>query len=188
MRAAVKLIDRLLRINGGLFEFSQEPGVILRVQLRRQKYPVTIGNQTISKGDLVIAIHLWNERVPKIPEAGADLKWALNLRRSLISSFKGVAKLIMEDPRCLDARAVAGVSALFSSTEHIGGMQMIQRMGFTVLPYHRPLGRFGEFWENLFSWWLMWTYNTNSLNSRKFWRLKRTEIWMTREEFLTRYG
>jgi hypothetical protein len=57
-----------------------------------------------------------------------------------------------------------------------------------VLPYHRPLGKFGEFWENFFSWWLMWTYNDASLHSREFWRLQRTEIWMTADEFIRRYG
>jgi len=61
-------------------------------------------------------------------------------------------------------------------------------LGFTVLPYYRPMGRFGEFWENLFSWWLMWTFNTSSLYSRKFWYLQRTEIWMTRDDFLQRFG
>ena len=65
---------------------------------------------------------------------------------------------------------------------------MIQHLGFTVLPCHRPLGAFGEFWENLFSWWLMWAYNPPSLKSRRFWRLQRTEIWMTTAEFFRRYG
>jgi hypothetical protein len=67
-------------------------------------------------------------------------------------------------------------------------MQMMQRLGFIMLPYHRPLGRFGEFWENLFSWWLMWAYNDSSLLRRSFWRLQRTEMWMTREEFLRRFA
>jgi hypothetical protein len=65
---------------------------------------------------------------------------------------------------------------------------MAQHLGFTVLPYYRPFGRFGEFWENLFSWWMMWAFNDVSLNSRKFWRLQRTEIWMTRDDFIHRYG
>jgi hypothetical protein len=65
---------------------------------------------------------------------------------------------------------------------------MMRHLGFTILPYQRPLGRFGEFWENLFSWWLMWTYNKVSLQSREFLHLQRTEIWMTAKKFILRYG
>ncbi len=64
----------------------------------------------------------------------------------------------------------------------------MQSFGFTVLPYHNPLGKFGEFWENLFSWWLMYAFNTASMDTRKFWQLERTEIWMDRDEFIRRYG
>ena len=65
---------------------------------------------------------------------------------------------------------------------------MMQHLGFVVLPYHNPLGRFGLFWENFFSWWLMWAYNETSLHSRHFLKLQSTEIWITINEFLHRYG
>ena len=187
MRAAVRWIDTLLRRYGGIYEFTQDPECILRLQLMPAPHGVTICNEIISKGDPVLAVHVWNERMPGIPPSGANLEWALKLRRSIIFSFREVAKLMLAGPRYSQVRAVCGSSALFSFSDHTGGTQMMQRLGFTVLPYHRPLGRFGEFWENLFSWWLMWTYNDKSLTSRKFWRLQRTEIWMTRAEFLQRF-
>jgi len=65
---------------------------------------------------------------------------------------------------------------------------MLQRLGFTVIPYHRSLGAFGEFWENFYTWMLMWTYNPGSLRYRGLWGLRRAEIWMSAEEFLRRYG
>jgi hypothetical protein len=61
-------------------------------------------------------------------------------------------------------------------------------LGFTVLPYHNPLGRFGEFWENFYTWWIMWTYNQASLRHRRLFRLVRAEVWMTMAELLSRYG
>ncbi len=188
MRAAVKLIDTLLCKKAGLFEFSQDPEILLRLQLRTAPHSVEISGMTINKGDPVLAVHVWNERMPCLPPTGADLEWALNLRRRIIYSFKGVARWINQDPRAADTRAICGMSALFSSSKHTGGMQMIQHLGFVVLPYHGFLGRFGEFWENVFSWWMMWAYNDPSLHSRNFWRLQRTEIWMTRAEFLHRFG
>jgi hypothetical protein len=188
MRAAVRLIDTLIRKSEGVFEFSKDPNCILRLQLRRAAHSVTIGNARISKSEPVLEVHAWNERMPKLPEEGATLVWALQLRRQVIHSFKEVAKLMQQNHQYSQVQAVCGTSALFSFSEHIGGTRLMQHLGFTVMPYHRPLGRFGEFWENLFSWWLMWAYNDTSLHSREFWHLQRTEIWITADEFIRRYG
>jgi hypothetical protein len=188
MRAAVRLIDTLLRKEGGLFEFSQDPEVILRLQLRTAPHRAMITGVSIDRGDPVLALHIWNERVPRIPPAGADLQWARALSRRIIYSLRAVAHWMEADSSCARVCAIFGASALFSSSDHTGGTHMIQRLGFTIWPYQRPLGRFGVFWENLFSWWLMWTYNEASLRTHAFWRLQRTEIWMVREDFLRRFG
>jgi hypothetical protein len=188
MRAAVRLIDTLLRKKGGLFEFSHDPQIILRLQLRTAPHQAMIAGVDIARGDPVLALHIWNERMPRIPPAGADLHWARLLSRRIIYSLRAVAHWMDADSSCAQVRAIFGASTLFSSSYHTGGMQMIQRLGFTILPYQRPLGSFGTFWENLFSWWLMWTYNEASLRTHAFWRLQRTEIWMVRDEFLRRFG
>jgi hypothetical protein len=103
-------------------------------------------------------------------------------------AFKELAKVMQNDLRYSQVRAVCGTSALFSFTEHTGGVRMMQHLGFSVYPYHNPLGKFGVFWENLFSWWLMWVYNETSLHSRHFQKLQRIEIWITADEFVKRYG
>jgi hypothetical protein len=188
MQAVIRWIDSLLRKSQGIYEFTDDPECILRIQLKRASHPVTIGNEGILKGDAVLAVHAWNEHMPKVPIEGLTLEWALWMRRLVIHSFRGVAKEMRQNHQYLQVRAVCGESALFSFTDHSGGTRLMQHLGFTVLPYHRPLGSFGEFWENLFSWWLMWTYNDVSLQSREFWRLQRTEIWMAVDEFVQRYG
>lgn len=188
MRTAVRLIDALLRTSQGIYEFTDDPDCILRIQLKRATHEVNFGNEKILKGEPVLAVHAWNERMPKLPVEGASLEWALQLRRQVIHSYRQVAKVMLSDTRYSPVRAVCGESALFSFSGHTGGTRLMQHLGFTVLPYHRPFGRFGEFWENLFSWWLMWTYNYASLNGREFLRLQRTEIWITADEFIRRYG
>jgi hypothetical protein len=188
LRSGVRLIDYILRKQGNLREFSQDAACILRIQLRTAPHSVTLNSIRIKKGDPVLALHLWNEHMPKLPQGGAELEWAVLLRRRLIQSFQGVAWQLRVDDRYAEVKAIFGISVLFSFSDHTGGARMMQRLGFTVLPYTHPKGRFGEFWENLFSWWLMWTYNEASMDSRKFWRLERTEIWMDTEEFVRRYG
>ena len=83
--------------------------------------------------------------MPVIPAGGADLKWALHLRRQVLNSFKLLAKVMQGNAIYTPVRAIYGVSVLFSSTNHTGGMRMMQSFGFTILPYHNPLGKFGEF-------------------------------------------
>lgn len=188
LRSGVRLIDYILRKRAHLHEFSQDSACILRIQLTTSPHPVTLDSTTIKKGDPVLALHLWNEHMPKLPQRGAELEWAIQLRRRLIETFKGVARQLQGDDRYAEVKAIFGISVLFSFSEHVGGARMMQHLGFTVLPYYRPKGRFGEFWENLFSWWLMWTYNETSIRSRKFWHLQRTEVWMDADDFKGRYG
>jgi len=64
----------------------------------------------------------------------------------------------------------------------------MQRLGFMVLPYYRPFGAFGEFWENFYSWVLIWTYNPASMHNHHFLASRRAEIWMLADEFMKRYG
>lgn len=187
LRLGIRFIDSLIRKSEHTYEYSEDPDCILRIQLMPSSHPAAFGEMIIQKGDPVLAIHVWNERMPRITPGGADLQWALKLRRQVIYSFRILAKVMQADEIYAPVRAIYGASVLFSFSNHTGGIRMMQSFGFTVLPYHNPLGKFGEFWENLFSWWLMYAYNTSSMDTRKFWQLERTEIWMDRDEFIQRY-
>jgi len=188
LRAGIRWIDSLIRKSEHSYEYCDDPDCVLRIQLMPSPHAATFGDRVIQKGDPVLAVHVWNERMPPIPSSGADLRWAINIRRQTQHSFRLLAKLMQEDRIYTPVKAIYGASVLFSSTDHTGGTRMMQSFGFTILPYHSPLGKFGEFWENLFSWWLMYAYNTASMDSRKFWQLERTEIWMDSDEFIRRYG
>ncbi len=188
LRAGIRWIESLIRKSERSYVYCDDPDCVLRIQLMASPRQVNLGDKVILKDDPVLAIHAWNERMPAIPASGADLKWALHLRRQVLNSFKILARVMQNDGIYSPVQAIYGASALFSSTNHTGGIRMMQSFGFTVLPYHSPLGKFGDFWENLFSWWLMYAYNTASMGSRKFWQLERTEIWMDRDEFIQRFG
>jgi hypothetical protein len=188
LRAGIRLIESRIRKSERSYEYCDDPDCVLRIQLMSSPRRVVLGGIVILKDDPVLAIHVWNERMPVIPAGGADLQWAMHLRRKVLHSYKLLARVIRNDAAYAPVRAIYGASALFSSSNHTGGRRMMESFGFTILPYHSPLGKFGDFWENLFSWWLMYAYNTASMGSRKFWQLERTEIWMARDEFIRRYG
>jgi hypothetical protein len=56
------------------------------------------------------------------------------------------------------------------------------------VPCRSPLGAFGDFWENLYTWWVMWAYHQVSVRHRQFFRLRRVEAWMPAEAFIQRFG
>jgi hypothetical protein len=44
------------------------------------------------------------------------------------------------------------------------------------------------FWAGVYSWWLMWTFNPNTLRRKRFLDIALSDLWMTRETLLGRYG
>jgi hypothetical protein len=109
------------------------------------------------------------------------------MQRMFVTSLRGVANYIQSDPSLASVRAVGGATALLSLGEASGGVSLMRRLGFTIFPYPGPLGRFGEFWENFLTWWLMWAYNPASLRNHRLIRMRRTEIWIGIDEFIRRY-
>jgi hypothetical protein len=186
-KAGVLLIEFLLRKSLRVYEFTDDPNCILRIQIASAPHTVMIENQAITKGDPVLGIHVWNEHMPKLPEQGASIEWAIRVRRMAIHSFGEVARELQKGGKYAPIHAVFGESTIFSFSEHTGGLRMMQSLGFTMLPYDRPSGKFGEFWANMFSWWLMWAFNDVSLHSRHFRNLDRTEAWMLVDDFIHRY-
>ncbi len=188
MKQIIRGFDRFLRWALGVFEFCGEDDCLLRVRRTALSRSLTLAGQTYAVGTAMIELHLWNEHLPRLPAAGPDLAWAVRTQRRLVKSFRALARQMPRDPRLADAILVGGVTVLPLAGAHAGGVKLFQQLGFTILPYHNPLGRFGEFWENLYTWGVMWAFNEPTLAGRGLLRLHRSEIWMTAAELLYRYG
>ncbi len=188
MRVLIRAFDRLIQRLCGVFEFSRDSACLLRLQFGKAPRTIRLANGEIAHGVPVLLIHLWNEHVPPLPPDGADVAWGLQTYRMLIQSFRAVAQLIACDPRLEGIQAVGGITVLVPLPNDPGGGGLLRRMGFELFPYAGALGRFGEFWENLYTWGLMWTYNAASLRQRQLLRIRRQEMWMTVEAFMRRYG
>jgi hypothetical protein len=188
VRFLIRKLDDRIRKCSRVFEFSQEAGCLLRLQVSRASQPLHLPGQIIEAGEPVLLIHLWNERLPPISPAGPDLAWARLILRRFRHSLCLTADYLKANPRLDEIRAVGGVTILVTSGLHEGGRRFFQEMGFTILPYFSRLGRFGEFWENFYSWLIVWTFNPGSLPQRSLFRLRRSEMWMSREDFLRRFS
>ncbi len=188
MRALVRAFDRFLCRATGVFEFCDDPECLLRLQWARAPREFILSDETrIRAGAPVLMLHLWNEHLPHLGANGPDLRWAAQVRRMLTHSLQKAACWLTEQPEGNRVEAVGGITVLAFSADG-RPTPLIRHLGFDVLPYRRALGRFGEFWENFYTWAIMWTFNPVSLQGRSLLRLRRAEIWMSREAFLRRYG
>lgn len=188
MKRLIRGFDSFLRWALGVFEFCSAPDCLLRVRRITLSRPLILDGVTYPIGTAAIELHLWNEHLPPLPPEGPTLRWAVQTQRRLKQSFQALARRLPHDPRLADAQLVIGITVLPLAGTHAGGVRLFEQLGFTILPYHNPLGRFGEFWENLYTWGIMWTFNTPTLEGRSLLRLRRSEVWMTTAELLRRYG
>ncbi len=186
-RTVLRRFDDWLSRVEGVQAFTTEPGVILRLQAAVAAWDIPLPDHRVPAGSPVLVLHFWNERIPLIAPQGASLVWALHFQRQLLFSLKAVALHLRATASLNDVQAVGGVIAQVHTTIPDGGHLLLERLGFHVLPYHRPAGKFGEFWENSYTWLLMWTYNPASLRAHSLLGLQRNEFWMTRERFLEQF-
>ena len=188
MRHIIRAFDRLLCRCQGVFVYWDDPDCFFRAQIARASRDIVLPDSQISAGAKILKLHFWNEHMPVIPPEGPDLAQALHASRMIVSSFRVLASDMPGDPRLADVRALGGATVLFAAGDDSSGEKLFKRLGFTMFPHQNPLGRFGEFWENLYTWALMWAYNAVSLRQRRFLALRRTESWMSTDGFLRRYG
>lgn len=188
MRCLVRCFDRFLQRCLGVFEFTQAEDCILRVQFRRIWHTVRFADgQEVRRGERVLLLHFWNERLPSA-QGASDLVWATELGKALVRSGQRVAAWLAEDAAWRGVRAVGGVTALVSPDATSASARLMRRLGFELFPYVGRFGRFGEFWENFYAWLLIWTYNPASAKSHHLLDLRRVELWMPIAEFMRRYG
>ncbi|MGC8780946.1 MAG: YkoP family protein [Anaerolineae bacterium] len=188
MKRLIRCFDAFLRRALGVYEFCAGPDCLLRVRRIALSRPLTLNGETYPAGTAVIELHLWNEHLPPLPPDGPTLSWAVQTQRRLKDSFRMLARQMPDDPRLADAQLVAGITVLPLAGAHAGSVKLFEQLGFTILPYRNPLGRFGEFWENLYTWGIMWAFNAPTLAGRRLLGLRRSEVWMTTGELLRRYG
>ena len=125
-----------------------------------------------------------------MPHEGPDLRWAVAMRRALERSLQLLAGQVEMDPSLRDIRGFRGETALSSHWGERTTADLFVHLGLELQPAASPsvVTRFTDFWENLYSWWLIRTFNPASLQSRRFWRLQRRCFWLSRGTLLDKHG
>ncbi len=172
----------------GVYEFTQEVDCILRLRMVKAQHTQDLPGGRVIPGDDILEIHLWNGHIAPLRPSESSMVWGNRTLRSFVQGLRQVAQQLDSDPRLARVRAIRGEMIFLATARNPRrGLQM-ERLGFTVLPYHSKTGAFGEFWENFYSWWLMWAYNPLSVRGRGLVSNHRLEIWMSVDFFKERYA
>ncbi|MGA9348328.1 MAG: hypothetical protein WBW48_05925 [Anaerolineae bacterium] len=187
-RAAVRGLDTLVRRAYHVREFTPDENCILRIAVGRSAGELTLSDGTrIEKGEVVGELHLWNEHLPRMDEEGPSLEWALRAYCLWRGSLKKLVTYLEDAPQFEKIRAFRGETAFLQGD--LEGSALFKRLGFDLVR-RNPTGklrRFGDFWENLYTWWLIWTFNPGSMKTKGLMRLERAQLWISRQALLERY-
>jgi hypothetical protein len=188
MRFFVRAVDRAVRKLSGVFEYCDDPDCVFRVSLGPAPYPLPVPGGEVHAGEKVIELHFWNEHLPAMPADGPLIGPAVKLRRQVASSARRLAHSMRNDPRLAGAKAVGGITPLFTAGDNSAAEGIFIRLGFSVTPHRNRRGRFMEFWEEVYAWLLMWAFTSRNQPRRSLRGLRRSDFWISAEDFLRLYG
>ncbi|TVZ40187.1 hypothetical protein P886_4609 [Alteromonadaceae bacterium 2753L.S.0a.02] len=184
LRSLISHFDKFLRGKLGVFEFWEHPDALIRISFAVSDRPLQLADAVASPGKRVVEIHFWNEHVPSQSEAKSAMAWAARGALMLKVSFNKLADHLVEDPRFANVELVGGITPLVFTGNHGGGDKVWRRLGFTMSPCKHKLGRFGEFWENVYTWLIMWTFNPDAIKKQNPFTMRRAEFWADRDSFV----
>lgn len=189
-RWIVRRFDALLRRLLGVYEFTQDERCLLRLGRGRCRRPIRLADgTTLARGDPLLTIHLWNERLPPMPAGGADVAWVVRFLEAWACSLDLLAEYWRTRPELAACRALQGVFALPGKANRRAHERALHRLGFEIVYLRRtPWRRFTDFWENLYNWAILWAYNPASLRWRRLLELERCQLWMPRSRLLPAGG
>lgn len=124
---AVFGLDRWLRRRQGVFEYTDDPTCIFRIQRVQAGEPLTLsGGARIEPGMSVLNLHLWNEHIPLMGPEGATVGWARHLSRAVQSSLQQLAAYLDANPDLDDVAALRADMRLGTAEQ---GAQLVRLMG-----------------------------------------------------------
>jgi len=187
VRAAITVIDAILRRIQGVEEFTQDEQCVLRLSLDKSAHELNLSDGThIATGEPVALLHIWNERVPIIGPQGPDLAWALHAYRRFALSLQMIASYLASEPRYQGVRVLGAETSLYFS-----GDDLFRRLGFDVEHVSRSahgLRRFKQWVDTMYVLGLTWAFNPGSLSGKNLVLYERCQVWMSRQMLMNRYG
>lgn len=184
-------IDDRLRRRHHVFEFSNEPRCVFRMQVAEARQTVVFADgAAVRNGEKLINLHVWNENIPAIPPEGPTFAWGRRLGRAMDFSLRQLAAFLASHPEFDGVTAIRADMAVStaSTTEQL--LRLMQHFGFEIVPdqeavsWRQRLHRRGE---NILGLLLLIAVNPAAARLSVLSRV-RSQVLLSREGFDRRYG
>src|SRR5262245_47866307 len=135
LAALVFMLDHWLQRLQGIFEYTHKPDCFFRISFNRLRTAVVLADGTVGRrGDRVVELHLWNERIPAVPAKGPSLAWGRQFNRCFAESVRELARFLMSEPELRNITIVRANMSVGSKAQSDSLYGIVSRHGFEVFP------------------------------------------------------
>lgn len=128
-------LDRWLCRSMGIYEYSDDPHCLFRIQRVRLKGAVELADGTrVPAGGRVLALHLWNEHVPRMRGRDPTLAWACRIDHAMRSSLCALSSYLASQPGLADVAAIFADMRVNGSPQPGQPVRVLARYGFEAVP------------------------------------------------------
>ena len=190
---AVFGLDRWLRRRQGVFEYTNDPGCIFRIQHIQATERLTLaGGARIEPGTPVLNLHLWNEHMPLIGPEGATIGWARSFSRAIQASLRQLARYLEEHAELDDIAALRADMRLGTAERGAQLLRLSARFGFeppagAAPPGYWHAGALHRFGENILIFLLLLATNPVAVGTPVL-RRDHKLVYLPRAALERRYG
>ena len=184
---SVSWCDTILRSCYGIYEFTEDPACVFRVGLSKMRSPLSLSDGTrIDAGDVVGALHFWNEHLPRYTRDGPSLGWARAMHNQVVGSLRALAAYVEIDDAWREVQAFRADAALYSRYRP-RPHRVSQRYGFEQISTERSLlRRAHDLGDDFLLWGLARAFNPAALPRLPF-RRDHRQLWISRTRLLRNY-
>lgn len=131
LAAAVFALDEKLRRRESIYEYTDDPQCLFRIQRGTADRNVALRDGTIlRKGDPVVRLHIWNEHMPAMSAGGPSVGWARDVKRRIELSLRELERHLATQPDCADVVAICGNMTLATPQQGDQLARIAARYGF----------------------------------------------------------
>lgn len=191
LRRPIIALDKTLRRQAGIVEFTDREDCILRMGIIPAPHPMTLSDGTeLGPGDRIIDLHLWNEHIPDVEPDGPSLRWGRWMGRAFARSLGMLAQHLATRPDLADIKVIRARMNFGSPARSRELGPFAEGFGFEQVPDpqgQRPLARLHLLGENILLLLLAFAYNVHTFRWRTLLR-GRSDTYVSRAGLDRRYG